>query len=192
MEIAIVGAGFSGTLVAAHLLRKAAGPLTVRLIERAPNQFGRGVAYSTVRDCHFLNVPAAKMSAFPDDAEHFLRWARAREHQLINPPWVTAITPASFLPRRAYGDYLCGVLDEAERGASGGVRLERKTGEAVGLKRGPRGISLHLADGEHLEVERVVLALVIFIPAIRTWAIGRSMKASVITAIPGARRCWRP
>ena len=164
MEIAIVGAGFSGTLVAAHLLRKAAGPLTVRLIERAPHQFGRGVAYSTVRDCHFLNVPAAKMSAFPDDAEHFLRWARAREHQLINPPWVTAITPASFLPRRAYGDYLCGVLDEAERGASAGVRLERKTGEAVGLKRGPRGISLHLAGGERLEVERVVLALGNFHP----------------------------
>ena len=111
MEIAIGGAGFSGTLVAAHLLRKAAGPLTVRLIERAPHQFGRGVAYSTVRDCHFLNVPAAKMSAFPDDAEHFLRWARAREHRLINPPWVTAITAASFLSRRAYGDYLCGVLD---------------------------------------------------------------------------------
>ncbi|MGH2524530.1 MAG: FAD/NAD(P)-binding protein, partial [Anaerolineales bacterium] len=153
MEIAIVGAGFSGTLVAAHLLRKAAGPLTVRLIERTPNQFGRGVAYSTVRDCHFLNVPAAKMSAFPDDAEHFLRWARAREHRLINPPWVTTINPASFLPRRAYGDYLCGVLDEAERGAPAGVRLERKTGEAVGIKRGPCGISLHLAGGERFEVE---------------------------------------
>jgi uncharacterized NAD(P)/FAD-binding protein YdhS len=50
MEIAIVCAGFSGTLVAAHLLRTAVGPLTVRLIERTPNHFGRGIAYSTVRD----------------------------------------------------------------------------------------------------------------------------------------------
>jgi uncharacterized NAD(P)/FAD-binding protein YdhS len=44
------------------------------------------------------------------------------------------------------------------------VRLERKTGEAVGLKRGPRGISLSLAGGERLEVERVVLALGNFHP----------------------------
>ncbi|MGH8471985.1 MAG: FAD/NAD(P)-binding protein, partial [Gammaproteobacteria bacterium] len=164
MEIAIVGAGFSGTLVAAHLLRQAEGPLTVRLIERAPNQFGRGVAYSTIRDCHFLNVPAAKMSAFPDDAEHFLRWAMAREQSLVDPPWLTVTTPASFLPRRVYGDYLSGVLDAAECAAPAGVRLERKTGEAVGLGLVPCGVSLRMADGERVEAQRVVLALGNFHP----------------------------
>jgi len=164
MKIAIVGAGFSGTLVAAHLLRQASGPLTVRLIERAPNQFGRGVAYSTIRDCHFLNVPAAKMSAFPDDAEHFLRWAKAREQSLIDPPWLTAITPASFLPRRAYGDYLYGVLHDAECAAPAGVRLERTIGEVVGLSLMSRGVSLRMASGKRLEAQRVVLALGNFHP----------------------------
>ena len=164
MEIAIVGAGFSGTLVAAHLLRQGASPLTVRLVERASSQFGRGVAYSTIRDCHFLNVPAAKISAFPDDADHFLRWAKAREQSLIDPPWVTAITPTSFLPRRAYGDYLYEVLHEAERQAPAGVRLERTIGEVIGLSLAPRGVRLCMAGGERLEAQQAVLALGNFQP----------------------------
>ena len=164
MKIAIVGTGFSGTLVAAHLLRQASSPLTVRLIERAPNQFGRGVAYSTTRDCHFLNVPAAKMSAFPDDAEHFLRWAKARDQSLIDPFWLTAITPVSFLPRRAYGDYLYDVLHDAECAAPAGVGLERTIGEVVGLSLMARGVSLRMASGEGLEAQRVVLALGNFHP----------------------------
>lgn len=131
--IAIVGAGFSGTLVAVHLLRQALSPLTVSLVERDPDQFGRGIAYGTAMGCHLLNVPAAWMSAFPDDPEHFLRWAREREASLPGPPWVTGVTPASFLPRRAYGDYLRGLLDDAERAAGPGVRLERRIDKAARL-----------------------------------------------------------
>ena len=153
------------TLVAAHLLRQGASPLTVRLVERASSQFSRGVAYSTIRDCHFLNVPAAKISAFPDDADHFLRWAKARNDTAIDPPWVTAITPTSFLPRRAYGDYLYEVLHEAERQAPAGVRLERTIGEVIGLSLAPRGVRLCMAGGERaLEAQQAVLALGNFQP----------------------------
>jgi uncharacterized NAD(P)/FAD-binding protein YdhS len=165
LEIAIVGAGFSGTLVAAHLLRQARSPLTVYLVERNPRQLGRGVAYGTDQDCHLLNVPAANMSAFPDDPEHFLRWARDREHGLLNPPWVTEVAPGSFLPRRAYGEYLGWVLDEAERAAAPGVRLQRKIDEAVGIRPAPEGIRLRLADGGELPARCAVLALGNFHPA---------------------------
>ena len=172
VKIAIVGAGFSGTLVAAHLLRQTKSPLTVYLIERTPRQFGRGVAYSSGMDCHLLNVPAANMSAFPDDPEHFLRWAQRREggptkeqeESLINPPWVTEVAPTSFLPRRAYGDYLSWVIDEAERAASPTVRLERKVDKAVGVSITPEGANLRLLSGETLQVQKVVLALGNFLP----------------------------
>ena len=45
-RIAIVGAGFTGTLLAVHLLREAKAPLAIHLIEQH-GWFGRGVAYST-------------------------------------------------------------------------------------------------------------------------------------------------
>lgn len=62
--IAIIGAGFSGTTVAVHLLRRA--PATVQrlfLVERADRNVG-GVAYQTPSASHTLNVPAGRMSAF--------------------------------------------------------------------------------------------------------------------------------
>lgn len=162
-DIAIVGAGFSGTLVAAHLLRRARSPLTIHLIERNPRQFGRGVAYGTEAECHLLNVPAGNMSAFPDDRESFLRWAKAREADLAG-PCVAEVTAASFLPRRAYGEYLRWVLDEAEQGAGPDVRLERRIDEVVDLRVEPDGVALVLAGGETLHAGRAVLALGNFPP----------------------------
>ena len=49
--------------------------LSVTLIESA-SVAGRGVAYATSCSWHLLNVPAANMSAFPEDPEHFVRWAQ--------------------------------------------------------------------------------------------------------------------
>ena len=74
-HVVIVGAGFSGTLQAINLLRHA-GPRAT-LIERAATP-ARGVAYSAAHADHLLNVRAAKMSAFPDDEDHFVRWLATR------------------------------------------------------------------------------------------------------------------
>jgi uncharacterized NAD(P)/FAD-binding protein YdhS len=63
-SIAIVGAGFTGTLLAVHILRHAQTPVSLVLIEKR-DAFGRGVAYSTGNPSHLLNVRAANMSAFP-------------------------------------------------------------------------------------------------------------------------------
>jgi uncharacterized NAD(P)/FAD-binding protein YdhS len=74
VDVAIIGAGFCGSIVAVNLLRKAK-EVEVALIERS-GSFARGLAYGTTDRSHLLNVPAAKMRAFPDDHEHFYRWAR--------------------------------------------------------------------------------------------------------------------
>ncbi len=163
-RIAIIGAGFSGTMAAAQLLRQADRPLTIHLLERAAERFGRGVAYSTSAACHLLNVPAGNMSAYPEDSDHFLRWAGTQASSLIDPPWVTAVAPESFLPRRAYGAYLRQLLDDAERQAGQGVRLERVMQEAVGLDPESAGVRLRMAGGGTLVVDRVVLALGNFRP----------------------------
>ena len=75
--IAVIGGGFSGTLVAVNLAR-AAGDRSLRIVlfERAA-RFARGVAYATPSPQHLLNVPAAMMSALVDQPGHFLAWLRA-------------------------------------------------------------------------------------------------------------------
>jgi len=142
--VAIVGGGASGTLLAAHLLR--AGGVHVALIERHA-RIGRGLAYGTCFAGHLLNVPAASMTALPDEPEHFVRFARERHD--------AAVEPTTFVPRAVYGAYLDHVLAESEGLASPGATLERVRGEVVDIT----GAALTLADGTQLQAERVVLAL---------------------------------
>ena len=114
-SIAIIGGGFSGSLVAANLLRTATTPISIKLIERSP-QVGRGVAYGTKFESHLLNVPAGKMSAFPDQPDHFLHWLHRNGYQHM--------IAATFAPRKVYGDYVQAILREAQANAPANVQLE--------------------------------------------------------------------
>jgi uncharacterized NAD(P)/FAD-binding protein YdhS len=138
----------SGALVAIHLLRRAPAGSRIQIVERRP-PLGRGVAYGTDCPDHLLNVPAGRMSLFPEDADHFLRWAR------IHRPGATA---ADFLPRELFGRYVGETL-EAAAASTPGVVLEGVAGEAVDLEEIPGGARLALADGRTLEAGAVLLAL---------------------------------
>jgi uncharacterized NAD(P)/FAD-binding protein YdhS len=81
--IAVVGAGFSGTLLALHLLRRSPADARVLLVERN-GRFGEGQAYATGNPSHLLNVPAGRMGAFHDRPGHFLDWLQ-RHHQALCP-----------------------------------------------------------------------------------------------------------
>jgi uncharacterized NAD(P)/FAD-binding protein YdhS/glyoxylase-like metal-dependent hydrolase (beta-lactamase superfamily II) len=154
--IAIIGGGFSGTMVAVHLLRRATYPLSIKLIERRP-EVGRGIAYSTPIDSHLLNVPAAKMSAFPDEPDHFLRWLEHYAQSNGNKKDWDAAT--RFMPRRMYGDYLQSVFREAVVNAAPMVHLERITAEAIALKPSGEGAMVCFDTGDSLYADQVVLAL---------------------------------
>jgi uncharacterized NAD(P)/FAD-binding protein YdhS len=147
--IAIVGAGFSGTTVAVHLLRAAPPGLDrLYLVERAGGRRVGGVAYRTPSASHTLNVPAGRMSAFEDDPDDFLRFARRRE---------PALTGGSFVPRREYGEYLAETLDDARR--SSRLLLLRVAGEVVSVEEVGDGVVLELADGRRLLTDQTVLAI---------------------------------
>ena len=93
-SIAVIGAGFSGTILAAHLLRRSQGSLRIYLINRS-GRLARGVAYGTRNSRHVLNVPAGRMSAFAEDENDFLRFAQDRDPNIAG---------GSFVPRHLYGD----------------------------------------------------------------------------------------
>jgi len=62
MRITIIGAGFSGGVLATELARHAPSDTDIRLVGVA-DSFGRGVAYGEARAEHLLNVRARELGA---------------------------------------------------------------------------------------------------------------------------------
>jgi len=150
--IVIVGAGFSGTLVAASLLRSQHWATTqIVLIERSTT-VARGKAYADREHPYLLNVPAGRMSADPSSPHDFLSFAQQR---------IPDATAEDFLPRALYGQYLEATLLDAEVSAPTHVQFERVCGEVCAAEKigDGSGYRLRLSDGSTLHADDVVLAL---------------------------------
>jgi uncharacterized NAD(P)/FAD-binding protein YdhS len=146
--IAIIGGGVSGTLTAFHLLRQET-PARVILIDQRPD-FGLGLAYSTPSLRHLLNVPAGKISALPDQPDHFLNWLRENH----NP----AATEKTFAPRAVFGRYIQSLL-ASTRG------VEQEIATVLDVRRQDSSVVLTLDNGCELRADLVVLATGNFDPA---------------------------
>jgi uncharacterized NAD(P)/FAD-binding protein YdhS len=157
--VVVIGCGFSGSMVAVHLLRLDSRCRVV-LVESC-GRFGPGLAYSTPAAVHYLNVPAGNMSALEDDPGHFLRWVQRRD---------ASATGGTFVPRGWYGEYIQSVLAD-ERMRAGGLegRLREVAGRAVAVETGAdgRAVVVVRAAGkdERIETDRVVLAVGNALPA---------------------------
>lgn len=150
--IVIVGGGFSGTVVAANLLRRPPpGPTRLVMIERA-SEVARGAAYAERGLPYLLNVPASRMSANSAAPKEFLEFAQRR---------IPKVTGEDFLPRSLYGEYLNEVLLAAQLSAPGNIRLEIVKGSVANLRRIERHVPLQveLEDGRRFTADDVVLAL---------------------------------
>jgi uncharacterized NAD(P)/FAD-binding protein YdhS len=135
-------------MVAVNLTRRSTVPLRIALIDRR-NAFACGVAFSTTRAEHILNVAAAGMSAFPDAPADFLRWLRETPGEDVD--------GGAFLPRDVYARYLESLLEEASRGRH---LIERMTFDVVDLRDGDDGAVLIARGGAAACTARsVVLAL---------------------------------
>lgn len=173
--IAIVGAGFSGSLVAAHLLKSANRPVLIKLIERS--QDIGGIAYTTNTSRHLLNVSAGKMSAFPDDPGHLLRWLNYNRNELAE-FLPNDLNASSFIPRQIYGLYIQSILEEAEATSSSHVRLERVIDEVVAVEPDGKGTIVSLQGGRTFTANKVVLA------------VGNSPSAPSTSEHPNLRNAW--
>ena len=171
-HVAIVGAGFSGSLAAINLLRHD-GPRAT-LIDRQPDA-GAGLAYGAAHPSHLLNVRAANMSAFPDDPDHFVRWLDRRG---------LGEAGRTFVPRLAYGDYLRDLLDRAAADFPGRLRIVR--GDASDVEAQDR-VTIKLADGDCVIADAAILAVGNLPPHTPP-----EIDAAALAPARYAADCWNP
>jgi uncharacterized NAD(P)/FAD-binding protein YdhS len=151
--IAILGGGFTGAMTLANLIRfgsESEVPLHVMMIDRQA-AIGEGVAYRTNDPRHLLNVPANRMSGWPDRPDDFLKFA-----QSIDP----SVNPGDFVPRKVYGQYIRRTLHELAESAGERISAEVVRDDATQLRpSGVGGWSIRTAGGRTIRADAVVLAL---------------------------------
>ena len=150
-HIAIIGAGASGVVMAAHLLAQTRAGFRVSLIEAQGNagrKLGRGVAYSTTSPDHLLNTRASNMSAFPADPAHFLRWLDMQRFEEKG---------CEFVRRSTYGAYL-GSLLQPWLGSEPIERLRLIPEEVLALDDLGGKVALALSGGGQLQADYAILA----------------------------------
>jgi hydroxyacylglutathione hydrolase len=145
--IAIIGGGVSGTLTAYHLLRQNADARVVVIDPRS--KLGLGLAYSTPSLRHLLNVPAGKISALPDEPDHFLNWLRVNHG--------AEAQPTTFAPRAVFGRYIHSLAED--------IGLNQVLASVVDYRANKTGAILTLDTGRELRADFVVLATGNFDPA---------------------------
>ena len=148
VDVAIVGGGAAGVLVATRLLADPACRLRVAIIEPAA-ELARGAAYATGQPAHLLNVTAGRMSAFAEDPGHFVRFLSGGD------AGTAEALSTSFAPRREYGRYLRETLCAQPRHPALQWLRERVTD----IERRDGDNLLTLASGATLAARAVVLAV---------------------------------
>jgi uncharacterized NAD(P)/FAD-binding protein YdhS len=153
----ILGGGFAGAVCALHLLRDHPGLQAEIVVVEPRERLGAGLAYSTPAREHRTNVAAARMSVFPEDAEHFHRWVLAQGEVARDP--ASAMADGRLYPSRAvFGRYVSEMLQAAVAGAAGVVfRHVRDIASSVAPD--GDGFLVQLAGGEHLHADALVLAV---------------------------------
>lgn len=149
-DIAIIGGGAAGAALFGAILARDASKTVHWVTGNAPH-IGRGVAYSTAHDRHLLNVRASGMGLYVDADEDFIGYSARRR---------PTSTPADFLPRHLFGEYIESQLAKRIHSAEhGGRRFAIAHTAALGIKASFNGYEIALDNGGTVTAEQVVLAL---------------------------------
>ncbi|SIR23198.1 Uncharacterized NAD(P)/FAD-binding protein YdhS [Rhizobium sp. RU20A] len=153
--LAIIGGGYTGAALVAHLTRGGGLPDGVRIVVVEPrDELGRGLAYGTDDPAHRVNVPAGKMTLFPDcpsDFQDFIDAASgpSRDADLVGRDG------QPYPQRSVFGDYMAARLGKTLRDT--GVEHWRTHVTSVRAEAG--GYSLRGEDGRAVSADLIVLAV---------------------------------
>lgn len=149
-DVALVGSGFSAICTAAHLLSSLPAEASIAIVGDE-SDFGRGTAYRTELPYHRLNVPAGRMSVFPDRPDDFVEWLA--QNGLGNDPLL-------FASRGDYGLYLRDRLASLLRSREQRARVDFIRAKASACRpESQGGFTFTLENGETLQARNVVLCL---------------------------------
>ena len=151
-NISIIGSGLSGSLLTINLIKnwKEKERLNINLIERDPQKFNTGVAYSTEEFTHLLNVRCSNMSIFPDDPDHFYNWLKKFGY---------TYTKNDFVPRTIFGQYIKYNFKHTIVDKSESINFNTIFDEVVDISNENSKYKLQFKTGEEITSDIVVLAL---------------------------------
>lgn len=151
-RVGIVGGGFSGAAVAAHLAAlapRALPSLEITVFERRA-RLGGGLAYGDAHDGHLLNVPAGRLGLWPARPGHFHVWCASRG---------LGDDPHAFRPRVLFGEYAASELAETLRRSRSAVTLVHRRETAETVRDSGTRLEIESSRGRRSRFDHVVLAL---------------------------------
>lgn len=154
--IVIIGGGLSGAITAVNLMRQSKTELILFIVEKSPNEIGRGLAYSTTNRHHLLNVPAGKMSCLYDDPSHLMSFLDERKYNYTN---------TSFIPRQLYGEYVHHTFKQCCESYANLHKIEIVRTEATNISTIGTQQVVQLLNGNTISCDKVVLAIGNFEPS---------------------------
>jgi uncharacterized NAD(P)/FAD-binding protein YdhS len=154
-RVAVIGGGLCGAFFAAQLARVSTVPVAISVIEPR-ERLGGGVAYSSIDPAHRINVPAARMTLFPENPTDFDTWFR-QGPEIAHDPGAVWGDGNAYPRRAAFGRYVAEIVaSQADNATGSTIDHIRATAQAV-VKSGA-GYTIDLSDGGQITAEIVVLA----------------------------------
>jgi uncharacterized NAD(P)/FAD-binding protein YdhS len=150
VDVAVIGGGFSAAATIVNLMEVLDPDQTIGVVGRTAS-LGLGTAYGRADDVHRLNVPAGRMSLFPDRPDHLCNWLTRNGH---------SHGPEDFIPRPLFGAYVQDALEAQIHRADNLARLYFQDAEAIDCEvLGDDRQVFHLSNGERLEARASVFCI---------------------------------
>ncbi len=154
-RVAVIGGGFCGAFFAAQLAAYSTTPLAISVIEPRP-RLGGGVAYSSEDPAHRINVPASRMTLFPERPNDFDDWVRQGD-ALDDDPEAIWQGGAAFPRRAAFGRYVAELIASRQK-TRPHAPITHIRGRAIAVRRQGRAYRLTLQDDRELGADMIILA----------------------------------
>jgi uncharacterized NAD(P)/FAD-binding protein YdhS len=154
--IAIVGAGFSGICLAAHLHRAARRPVHILVFDRSKGN--ASVAFGTRDPAHLLNGPVSSHSAFddiPNDFGDFLA-NDCQAQRFLDPELPIG---GQFVPRMLFGSYVERIRANLALPSAAGARMSFINTEVHNIVKEADHIKIVTGDGPFRQADVAVLAV---------------------------------
>lgn len=149
-DTVLVGSGFSAIATLCNLIEILPASAAVAVIGDDPG-FGRGTAYRSELYLHRLNVPAGRMSLFPDRPNAFVEWLAERKRPLRD---------GDFASRQDYGLYVRDSLAALLRNRRPRCKVDFIRAKATGcVERYNATLGFLLDNGGEIAGRNVVLCL---------------------------------